>query len=193
MARREPRDTRARILAAALEVFAEDGYYGASIEAIATRAGLTKGAVYYWFTDKDDLARDLQHRLWSDLASAATEAIDPDADTIENLRSGFRVFLATLEGEPAARFFLRDVWLVPALDVTGRADQDDALGSLREVLEQGVARGDLVDLDPAAMARVLMGVYVEATLHALEGGDPESTAAVVDRMLGALAVNVGGT
>jgi AcrR family transcriptional regulator len=193
MARREPRDTRSKILAAALEVFAEDGYYGASIEAIAARAGLTKGAVYYWFTDKDDLARDLQHRLWSDLATGATEAVDPGVDTIENLRRGFRVFLATLEGEPAARFFLRDVWLVPALDDAGRVDQDDALGSLRGVLERGVVRGELVDLDPAAMARVLMGAYVEATLHALEGGDAETTAAVIDRMLGALAVNGGGT
>jgi AcrR family transcriptional regulator len=46
---------RVRILQAARTVFAQRGYHGATIEAIATEAGLSNGAVYYNFASKEDL------------------------------------------------------------------------------------------------------------------------------------------
>jgi AcrR family transcriptional regulator len=47
--------TRSRLLAAAAEVFAEHGFGGASLDAIATRAGYTRGAVYSNFADKAEI------------------------------------------------------------------------------------------------------------------------------------------
>ncbi|MDP9864398.1 MULTISPECIES: TetR/AcrR family transcriptional regulator [Streptosporangium] len=47
--------TRKRLLTAAGEVFAEQGFAGASVDEIASRAGHTVGAVYSHFTGKDDL------------------------------------------------------------------------------------------------------------------------------------------
>ncbi|MEV7008339.1 helix-turn-helix domain-containing protein [Streptosporangium sp. NPDC051022] len=49
--------TRRRLLAAAAEVFAEQGFAGASVDEIASRAGHTVGALYSHFTGKDDLFR----------------------------------------------------------------------------------------------------------------------------------------
>jgi AcrR family transcriptional regulator len=46
---------RARILQAARTVFAQHGYHGATIDAIAAEAGLSNGAVYYNFAGKEDL------------------------------------------------------------------------------------------------------------------------------------------
>jgi AcrR family transcriptional regulator len=47
--------TRRRLLAAAQRVFFERGFHGASLEAVAEEAGLTKGAVYSRFESKADL------------------------------------------------------------------------------------------------------------------------------------------
>ena len=47
--------TRSRLLAAAERVFFERGFHGASLEAVAEEAGLTKGAVYSRFESKADL------------------------------------------------------------------------------------------------------------------------------------------
>lgn len=47
--------TRAAILAAAREVFARDGFHGATLERVADEAGFTKGAVYSAFASKADL------------------------------------------------------------------------------------------------------------------------------------------
>lgn len=51
--------TRARLLHAAYEVFAEEGLDGASVEAICERAGFTRGAFYSNFTSKDELFLEL--------------------------------------------------------------------------------------------------------------------------------------
>ncbi|MGC4936693.1 TetR/AcrR family transcriptional regulator [Kribbella sp. DT2] len=47
--------TRARLLEGALEVFAERGFHGASVEDICERAGFTRGAFYSNFGSKDEL------------------------------------------------------------------------------------------------------------------------------------------
>src|SRR5690349_13076589 len=47
--------TRARLIQATLELAAEKGLAGASLDAIAARAGMTKGAIYSNFTGRADL------------------------------------------------------------------------------------------------------------------------------------------
>ncbi len=52
---RRRRQTREHLLAAAAQVFAERGFYGASLDEVAAVAGFTKGAVYSNFKNKEDL------------------------------------------------------------------------------------------------------------------------------------------
>jgi AcrR family transcriptional regulator len=54
-ARAQGRDGRGALLEAAAEVFAQRGYRDASVDAIAERAGYSKGAIYFHFSGKDDL------------------------------------------------------------------------------------------------------------------------------------------
>lgn len=54
-ARQEGRDAREDLLEAAARVFAEKGFQAASVDEIAERAGVSKGALYWHFESKDDL------------------------------------------------------------------------------------------------------------------------------------------
>jgi AcrR family transcriptional regulator len=47
--------TRAKVLDAGYEIFAREGYHGATLDAIAARAKVSKGALYYSFDSKEDL------------------------------------------------------------------------------------------------------------------------------------------
>lgn len=69
--RRRPRreDVRAGLLAAALEVFEEIGYVAARLDAIAERAGYTKGAVYSNFGSKQELFATLLSERLADTAA----------------------------------------------------------------------------------------------------------------------------
>ena len=179
-------ETRERILAEALRLFGERGYARVSIEEIAEAAGVTKGAVYHWFSDKDDLGRELQHDLYERLSSVALRAFDPERDAIANMRRTFEAYVDALGTFEDARFFLRDAWVIPALDEAGRQDHDDGVEFVRGVLAAAIARGEIVALDADALARVLMGAWAEATLHVLRTGDRGATVAVVERLLESL-------
>jgi len=194
MARRhpKPRDSRDRILAAALELFGERGYAATSVDDIAARAGLTKGALYYYFADKADIARDLHHDLWTRLKDEAMRGITPGGDALANLRRAFDAHLTALQHLPEAHFFLRQFWAVPALDAMGRLEREASLGFVEALLREGVAAGHIAPLDPTALARVLLGVFSEATLHVLTTGRTADAIAVVHRMIDALDVRQKG-
>lgn len=83
---------RARVLAAALELFAEKGYDATSVNEVVLRAGVTKGALYHYFTAKEDLLyeiyRGLLDQQLADLDRILAEQTDPAAAlhaVIENL------------------------------------------------------------------------------------------------------------
>ncbi len=66
-------DTRSRILAAASQVFAQRGLANASLDEVAAAAGLTKGAVYWHFANKNDLLTALlEHRIREQMERAPT-------------------------------------------------------------------------------------------------------------------------
>ncbi|CAO5256564.1 Transcriptional regulator, TetR family [Frankia sp. AgKG'84/4] len=62
------RDTRSRILAAAMSLFGEQGYAGTSVRDISERLGLTKAALYYYFPSKETILDALLEPLMTDLA-----------------------------------------------------------------------------------------------------------------------------
>jgi AcrR family transcriptional regulator len=185
VARRSPagQDTKERLLKAALDVFAEQGYQAASVDEIAARAGVTKGALYYWFRDKEDLAADVQRALWTTIAEEAQRGIDREATTADNLKLSFRAYLRSLREHSYARFFLRDCWAVPSLEAAGRAQHEAGVALVQRHVEQGIARGDLVAVDAETLTRVLLGAYAEATLHVLTSGRPEDAIDVVERLV----------
>jgi AcrR family transcriptional regulator len=55
----QPRDTRARIQAVAVELFTEQGYEKTSLREIAERLDVTKAALYYHFKSKEDIVHSL--------------------------------------------------------------------------------------------------------------------------------------
>lgn len=189
MARREPpvRDTKQRIIDAALDVFGERGFHGATVDDVAAAAGMTKGAVYYWFVDKDDLARDLQHLLWDRLATAALGAYDPEGTTVGNLLACYEAFLGAIQQMPRAMIFLREAWVTPSLDAAGRADYRDLLVLVEGFLRQGIERGDMPPMGVEALARAVTGALMETTFYVLEGGDGEGALAVVGHLVSSLA------
>lgn len=104
------RATRARILAAAEEIFAENGYDGARLSDIAERAECSVGAVYFRFKDKNALFLAIAESFVDDARSRAG-AVMPDsktcdwefvvrrfvADTGENFRCHKGLFRAIVE------------------------------------------------------------------------------------------------
>src|SRR4051812_7129008 len=98
---------RELILDVAGKLFAERGYDGASIDAIATAAGISAPVVYDHFASKRDLYRTLLERHTAALVEATTRPVE---GTVEDLlRTNVEAFFAFVEEHPEAwRILFRD-------------------------------------------------------------------------------------
>ena len=56
--------TKTRLIEAAVEVIRERGFYRTTLESVAARAGMTRGAIYGNFTNKDDLFQAVAETRW---------------------------------------------------------------------------------------------------------------------------------
>ncbi|MCF6239988.1 MAG: TetR/AcrR family transcriptional regulator [Bacteroidales bacterium] len=58
-------EKKAQIMQAALEVFAEKTFQGASVSMIAKKAGISKGLLYNYFSSKEDLLKQIIWQVWN--------------------------------------------------------------------------------------------------------------------------------
>lgn len=81
MAQKQPKECRIEnILVAAIDEFIKKGYDGASIDTIAAKAGVSKGGLYYHFTNKEHLLMEVNNKLNEpilELMEKALSASDP--------------------------------------------------------------------------------------------------------------------
>lgn len=101
-------ETRARILAVALKLFAEQGYAGTSIRDIAQALGVTKAALYYHFDSKEEILHALTEPVITELRGLAERASADPAPAPERLLEAMvdilsrRAFLIrTVLGDPS--------------------------------------------------------------------------------------------
>jgi AcrR family transcriptional regulator len=96
------RDTRARILAAALAEASDSGFHKTSVARIAARAGVAVGNLHYHFGSRRELLRELMGSLVADLMLRLQAAdADDGADFFERQRAGLLVYLDYARANPA--------------------------------------------------------------------------------------------
>lgn len=102
-------ENRAAILAAALDVFARDGYRGATVDRIAEAAGMSKPNLLYYFRSKEDIYREVLEGTVEEWLEPFT-AIDPRGEPLEELSRYIRLKVAMSRENPAAsRLFASEI------------------------------------------------------------------------------------
>jgi AcrR family transcriptional regulator len=93
---RKGAQTRARLLAAAKEIFEECGFLDARISDIAERARLSHGSFYHYFESKEEIFREVAEAVEAQLSAPMDSVIlDPasNAPPRERIREGIRLHL----------------------------------------------------------------------------------------------------
>ncbi len=88
---------RAQLLQVAREVFVEDGYHGAAMEQIATRAGVTKPVLYQHFESKKELYLALLSEDMNALQTRVESAIDDAKSNRERIQRGLASYFEYIE------------------------------------------------------------------------------------------------
>jgi AcrR family transcriptional regulator len=178
---RRAEDRPREICAAALSVFAEKGYAAARLEEIARRAGVSKGTLYLYFTDKADLfqavVRDTVVPNIAAVQAAVSAADLPFADLARMFLARFAELAGRVPVGAVAKMVIGESRNFPELAKVWH-DQvaSKALAMLSGLIAAAQARGEVRAGDPrlhafSLMGPMLMGVLWRETLQPA-GGAP---------------------
>ena len=140
---------RTRILDAALEIFSQHGYRGATLDQIAAASGLSKPNILYYFDGKEDIHVTLLNQLM-DAWLAPLREIDPNGDPLEEiLRYVHRKLEMSREFPRESRLFANEILqgaprIAPHLE-SGLKPLVDETATL---ISGWIAEGKLAPVDP---------------------------------------------
>ena len=146
-------ERRELIERAAMEVFAERGYHGASIDEIAGRSGVSAPVVYDHFASKQDLHRRLLERTRDELLQVWRSHLSSEGPAAERIPRALDAWAAYVEGHRyAVRMFFRETTGDPEAEAIHRDVQEGARAALGAILgrERG-AEGIAGSRDPEAL------------------------------------------
>ncbi|WP_331460471.1 ScbR family autoregulator-binding transcription factor [Arthrobacter sp. zg-Y916] len=157
--------TRDAILAGAALVFEEYGYGRASLSQVADRAKVTKGALYFHFPSKEDLARAVITEQHSFVSAQNEELLKQGFPPLESMILMCRRFAANLLTEPMVRAGSRLTLEASSFDEDVRQPYEDWIALMGRLAREAQQRGELRgDLDPDSLARFvvssLTGVHI---------------------------------
>jgi AcrR family transcriptional regulator len=169
--------TRARLVAAARDLFAERGYSEVPIEEVVQRAGVTRGALYHQFPGgKVDLFAAVFDAVEEELMAgiAATLAEAGAEDPVAGLRAGIDATLALALDPKAVRLTILDAPAVLGWEAWRAAGERYGLGLLRAGLTAAMEAGALArtPLDP--LAQLLLASVEEAVLYVARADDQDA-------------------
>lgn len=187
-------ERRSQLARAAIDVIADIGFAAATADAIAEKAGVSKGLLWHYFDDRDALLEYAARETLVQLRAAVGDdiALDDPADTL--LRAAIRRAAALPATHPEQIRGLRDIGLNLRNDDgqlrLGSSEYDETYRLQSEIFARGVREGVFRDgLDPLATAVLYQGLVDTMLAHLMDHPelDPESFAdQVADLLLGGI-------
>jgi AcrR family transcriptional regulator len=185
--------TREALMRAARQLFVEFGYAATSTEEIVQRAGLTRGALYHQFRDKEDLFRAVYadvEREFTERIARRMRSLDTSGDPWREFRAGVQAYLDVALDADVQRIALLDA---PA--VLGRSAGHDVARFGLDLIRRGLLRSmetrkiEAQPIEP--LAHLLRAAIVEGAMTIARAEDHTTARAEVgaalDRLVNGLA------
>lgn len=181
--------TREDLCREARRLFAARGYSGVSLGAIVGEAGVTKGALYHHFSDKQELFRAVVEQIQRELVDEIERAADDAEDPYARVELMCRAYLDAAV-DPELRMLLLEAPVVLGWKAWCEIDHAYTIGSLTECLERAMEAGVIVEQAPATLAQVLLGALNNAARVIAAAPEPEGAREMVgssiERLVGGL-------
>lgn len=180
--KRRSRDTRDRLVRAALEIFLEKGYDNATTREIAESADLGAGTFYVHFRDKraiyDALVRRSNREMAHKWLKARTADMSVEEQVVAALRVSFDYFR---DNADLARLVLTEG---PPVDAEYTLKLRSGIGAeLHDILEGAIESGDVGEIEPAVLSTVIMGISVVMGRWLLSPEPPENADEIEEEII----------
>jgi AcrR family transcriptional regulator len=152
--------------------FLENGYVATSLDAVAKRARLTKGAIYHHFASKRDLFMAVLARQEERSARTVIEAGAAAPDAWSGIVAAFDTFLETISDPVYQRLCWVEGPAALGFEDWWACGERYEIGVIRAQLDRAAAAGVLVVQDLDMMAHVLFGAVTAGVLAMARSEEP---------------------
>ena len=175
---------RERILAAALKLFVEQGYFNTNVPDLSRESRCSVGSIYHTFKNKEEVAKALYEEAMKAFRMALGNAVPPSTKPDEIVRITVRSFL---EFSEVNHQLSRYIWLCRHNEfMTGLIKHPTGIGfdrvgrSLARAIKQGIRDGKIRDLSPNVIWSIIFGIPLAYVRDWLDGYNPIPPSKVAD-------------
>jgi AcrR family transcriptional regulator len=158
----KPKEDISTIHEAALGVFAEFGFKKATMDDIAAQLGMTKGNLYRYARNKQDLYRNTVRHALLRWQGRVRDAIAAESDVVQQFHVMCRKAVAYLaEDDALRRLLVRDPDIFPMFPQNDPyADINaNSVAMIRSILARGIAANRFRRLDLDTVSEIIFSVY----------------------------------
>lgn len=151
------------IFTAALALFSRYGFGKTTIEAVARETGMTKGNLYFYVKNKEDLYRQTIHWALTRWQAHVARAVEAAATPEEKFVAMAQSALAYIEDSQVLQNLLKqdpELFTLDRKQDRFPAANQAALDIIRGIIHSGIDAGAFSVKDPDAAARYLFSVYM---------------------------------
>jgi len=187
------RSTRSALTGAARDLFASRGYAAVSTDEIVRAAGVTRGALYHHYADKQALFEDVFEQIEGEMSDEISDVFLGASDHLAAMAAGVTRFLDICQRPEVLRIALTDA---PAVLGWSRWREIEARHGLRLItakLSAAVADGLIATPSTEAqsveaLAQLVLSAVIESALMIADGADRAATQqALMTLLLGLVA------
>lgn len=161
---RRPEPSFDRLLAAARELFATDGYAATSLDSVCERAGVTKGSLYHHFRGKAELFEAAFEEEARRITAGARAAMNAHDEPWAAALAGLTAFLEAASEAGVQRILFQDAPGLLGWVRMREIDRRYGLALIRDAIERLVSAGEIEVADPPMMAHLLLAALIEAAM-----------------------------
>ena len=180
--------TRRALLDAARVAFGSQGYAATSLDEITAAAGVTKGALYHHFADKEGVFRAVFEQVEREVSDqAVAEFLQPDP--WQALIVGCRLWVEAHLAPDVRQIVINDARAVLGWEVARTIETRFSTVAVRGGLRKAMSAGVLTRQPLRPLALMLTGAMSEGCLYVAEADDP---ATALEQVSGLIAIMLSG-
>lgn len=194
MARRSKADmeqTRQALLSSARKSFTDHGYAATAMDELCTAAGLTRGALYHHFGDKQGLLKAVVAEMDVEMDQRLQQSFTTANNTWAGLQQRCQLYLEMAQEAEIKRIILQDARAV--LGQRSGTESQQCITSLQSILQELMQAGTIHHTDSEALALLIHGSLTEASFWIADAQDSQQrlkhAVAAVQLLLNGLLVN----
>ena len=169
------KDTRYRILNAAINTFSKKGYHNTRIDDIVDAAKTSKGGIYFHFPSKQDIFLGLIDEFANLLERRISQAIENQGGGIQRVDAALQACISTFqEYRKLSKIFLvQAVGLGLVYEEKQQQIHNRFATIVKTHLDEAVNQGDIEPIDTQIAALAWMGVINEIVIRWIHTGEPD--------------------